>query len=137
MGFIYSPLNNYASFDLCVPEKMLSNPNIIMGLGDGGAHVGFILDGGSPAWLMTYWQKERKLFGIGETIRRLTSDTAEAVGLFDRGVIKPSKKADINVIDYDCLTFGKPYVAYDLPTGALPGWIIEGQQLDAQLMAAE
>ena len=166
MGFIYSPLNNYASFDLRVPEKMLSNPNVIMGLGDGGAHVGFILDAGFPTWLMTYWQKERKSFGIGETIRRLTSDTAAAAGLFDRGVIKPGKKADINIIDYDRLTFGKPYVAYDLPTGAkrllqkaegyeativsgevtyrhgeatgaLPGRVIEGQQLDEQLMAAE
>ncbi|MEM7748938.1 MAG: amidohydrolase family protein [Pseudomonadota bacterium] len=166
MGFIYSPLNNYASFDLRVPEKMLSNPNVIMGLGDGGAHVGFILDAGFPTWLMTYWQKERQSFGIGETIRRLTSDTAAAAGLFDRGVIKAGKKADINIIDYDRLTFGKPYVAYDLPTGAkrllqkaegyeativsgqmtyrngeatgaLPGRVIEGQKLDEQLMAAE
>ncbi|HUS96829.1 MAG TPA: amidohydrolase family protein, partial [Hyphomicrobiaceae bacterium] len=42
-GFIYSPLNNYAAFDTSVPEALLANPNCIMGLGDGGAHVGFIL----------------------------------------------------------------------------------------------
>ena len=117
-GFIYSPLNNYASYDMRVPEAMLSNPNVIMGLGDGGAHVGFILDAGFPTWLMTYWQKQRQTFTLPETIRRLTSDTAEAAGLRDRGVIKAGKKADINVIDYDRLSFSKPYVAYDLPTGA-------------------
>ncbi|MGI9421628.1 MAG: N-acyl-D-amino-acid deacylase family protein [Hyphomicrobiaceae bacterium] len=166
LGFIYSPLNNYASFDLSVPEQMLSNPNVIMGLGDGGAHVGFILDAGFPTWLMTYWQKERQTFSLPETIRRLTSDTAQASGLLDRGVIKVGKKADLNIIDYDRLSFGKPYVAYDLPTGAkrllqkadgysativsgavtyrdgnatgaLPGRVIEGQRLEEQLMAAE
>ena len=166
LGFIYSPLNNYASFDLRVPEAMLSNRNVIMGLGDGGAHVGFILDAGFPTWLMTYWQKQRGTFSLPETIRRLTSDTAEAAGLFDRGVIRTGKKADLNVIDYDRLSFSKPYVAYDLPTGAkrllqkadgyeativsgavtyrngeatgnLPGTVIEGQRLDEQLMAAE
>ncbi len=166
MGFIYSPLNNYASFDLTVPGKMLANRNVIMGLGDGGAHVGFILDAGFPTWLMTYWQKQRQEFSIGETIRRLTSDTAQAAGLLDRGLLKAGMKADINVIDYDRLAFGKPYVTYDLPsggkrllqkaegydttivsgevtyrngeaTGALPGRVIEGQRPDTQLMAAE
>ena len=165
-GFIYSPLNNYADFDLRVPEAMLSNSNVIMGLGDGGAHVGFILDAGFPTWLMTYWQKQRQVFSLPETIRRLTSDTASAAGLMDRGVIRAGKKADINVIDYDRLSFSKPYVTYDLPadgkrllqkaegydltvvsgevtyregeaTGALPGKVIEGQRLEEQLMAAE
>ncbi len=166
MGFIYSPLNNYASFDLRVPGEMLANRNVIMGLGDGGAHVGFILDAGFPTWLMTYWQKQRREFTIGETIRRLTSDTAEAAGLRDRGLIKIGKKADVNIIDYDKLKFGRPYVTYDLPaggkrllqkaegydativsgevtyrdgvaTGALPGRVIEGQRFDDHLMAAE
>ena len=145
---------------------MLANPNVIMGLGDGGAHVGFILDAGFPTWLMTYWQKERQEFALEETIRRLTSDTAQAAGLLDHGLIKSGKKADINIIDYDNLAFSKPYVTYDLPaggkrllqnaqgynvtivsgevtyrdgvaTGALPGRVIEGQRLDDQLLAAE
>ena len=80
-GFIYSPLNNYAVYDMSAPEAMLSNRNVIMGLGDGGAHVGFILDAGFPTWLMTYWQKQRRRFDLPEVIRRLTSDTTEAAGL--------------------------------------------------------
>ena len=116
-GFIYSPLVNYFDFNMSAVETMLSDPNVIMGLGDGGAHVGFILDAGFPTWLMTYWGRERGRFEMEEVIRRLTSDTAIAAGLHDRGIIAVGKKADLNVIDYDNVSFGKPYVTYDLPAG--------------------
>ncbi len=158
--FIFAPLVNYFNFDLSASEAMLANPNTIMGLGDGGAHVGFILDAGYPTWLMTYWGRERKRWGVAEIIRRLTSDTAKATGLADRGVIAVGKKADLNVIDWDHLDFGRPYVTFDLPsggrrllqraggyeativsgavtyrngeaTGKLPGRVVKGQQLAA------
>ena len=116
-GFIYSPLVNYYDFNMDVVETLLANPNVIMGLGDGGAHVGFILDAGFPTWLITYWGRERGRFSMPEVIRRLTSDTAIAAGLHDRGLIEVGRKADINVIDYDNVSFGKPYVTYDLPAG--------------------
>ena len=159
-NFIYSPLVNYANFDTSATEAMLADTNAIMGLGDGGAHVGFILDAGYPTWLMTHWSRERNRFPLTEVIRRLTSDTANAAGLHDRGVIAPGMKADLNVIDYDRLDFGRPYVTFDLPaggrrllqkasgytativsgtvtyrngeaTGALPGRVVQGQRLHA------
>ena len=165
-NFIYSPLNNYAAYDMRVPEAMLANPNVIMGLGDGGAHVGFILDAGFPTWLITHWQKERQRFSVSETIRRLTSDTAEAAGLLDRGIVRAGLKADLNILDYDKVGFGRPYVTYDLPaggkrllqkgegydativsgrvtyregeaTGDLPGAVIDGQRNGPVAMAAE
>ncbi len=116
-NFIYAPLVNYFNFDMSASEAMLANPNTIMGLGDGGAHVGFILDAGYPTWLMTYWERTRKRWSLPEVIRRLTSDTAVAAGLGDRGVIATGKKADLNVIDYDRLGFDRPYVTFDLPAG--------------------
>lgn len=116
-NFIYAPLVNYFDFDLSASEAMLDNPNTIMGLGDGGAHVGFILDAGYPTWLMTYWGRERKRWSLPEVVRRLTSDTARAAGLGDRGVIAVGKKADLNVIDYDTVGFDRPYVTFDLPSG--------------------
>ena len=116
-NFLYTPIVNYANYDMTAPEAMLANRNAIMGLGDGGAHVGFILDAGFPTWLMTYWCRERKRFALTDVIRRLTSDTASAVGLGDRGVVAVGRKADLNVIDFDRLTFGRPYVAFDLPAG--------------------
>ncbi len=116
-NFIYAPLVNYYNFDMSASEAMLDNPNTIMGLGDGGAHVGFILDAGYPTWLMTYWGRDRKRWSIPEVIRRLTSDPALAAGLGDRGVIAVGKKADLNVIDFDRLGFDRPYVTFDLPAG--------------------
>ena len=96
---------------------MLDDRNAIMGLGDGGAHVGFILDAGYPTWLLTYWGKTRNRWPLPELIRRLTSDPASAAGLSDRGVLAPGKKADLNIIDHDRLGFGRPYVTHDLPAG--------------------
>ena len=117
MGFIYVPFANYIDRNLDACEEMLANPNTIMGLGDGGAHVGFILDAGFPTWLLSYWVKERGSFELAEAVRRLTTDTAGVIGLNDRGRIGTGLRADINVIDFDRIGFGAPYVAYDLPTG--------------------
>jgi N-acyl-D-aspartate/D-glutamate deacylase len=50
-------------------------------------------------------------------IKRLTRDNAAAIGLNDRGLLRPGYKADINVIDYDRLQLHAPQVAYDLPSG--------------------
>ncbi len=159
-NFIYAPLVNYFNFDMSASEAMLDNRNTIMGLGDGGAHVGFILDAGYPTWLMTYWGRDRKRWSMPEVIRRLTSDPASAAGLGDRGIIATGKKADLNVIDQAALNFGRPYVTFDLPaggrrllqkaegyeativsgaityrngeaTGALPGRVVKGQRLAA------
>ncbi|GAA4491312.1 amidohydrolase family protein [Rhodococcus olei] len=118
MGFIYVPFTNYVSGDLSVCQEMLANRNTIMGLGDGGAHVGFIVDAGFPTWLLAYWVNERGFLSVSEAIRRLTSDTADEMGLGDRGRIAIGLRADLNVIDLARIGFGDPYVAYDLPNGA-------------------
>jgi N-acyl-D-aspartate/D-glutamate deacylase len=52
-----------------------------------------------------------------ELVRRLSSDTAQAAGLHDRGVLALGKKADVNVIDWNRLGCDKPYVVHDLPAG--------------------
>ncbi len=116
-NFIHCPISNYPNYSLDGTEQMLANKNVIMGLGDGGAHVGFILDAGYPTWLLTYWGRQKNRWPIEELVRRLTSDTASAAGLGDRGVIAVGKKADLNVIDYTNLDCGRPYVTYDLPAG--------------------
>ena len=43
--------------------------------------------------------------------------TAETVGLTDRGVLLPGKRADLNVIDFEALRLHVPEVVHDLPAG--------------------
>jgi N-acyl-D-aspartate/D-glutamate deacylase len=116
-NFIYMPLGNYAYGDLSMPETLLNNRNCIMGLGDGGAHVAFILDAGYQTWMLSHWGRDQKRWDVAEMIRRVTSDTAGAAGLMDRGVLRAGLKADVNVIDWDRLGAGAPYVVSDLPAG--------------------
>ena len=115
--FIYTTISSYAYGDLRMAEELLGNRNCIMGLGDGGAHVGFILDAGFQTWMLTHWGRTLNRFSPQELIRRMTSDTAGAAGLHDRGILRPGLKADINVIDWDQLGADKPYIAHDLPAG--------------------
>jgi N-acyl-D-aspartate/D-glutamate deacylase len=117
--FIFAPLVNYAEFNLEPCRELLSHSNAIVGLGDGGAHVGFISDASFPTYLLSYWGRDRSSgrYPLTELVRRQTSDTARAVGLFDRGVIAPGFKADLNVIDFDKLRLAAPVMHYDLPAG--------------------
>ena len=114
-NFIYCPLVNFAFNNLEACEIMLRDKNAIMGLGDGGAHVGFILDAGFPTWLIDYWCNKMHKFSKEETIRRLTSDTANAAGLSDRGKIQKGYKADLNILDWNNVKAGNPFIVNDLP----------------------
>jgi len=70
--------------------------------------------------MLTHWTRDRTRGDKVElpwAIKRITNDNARAIGLNDRGQLKPGFKADINVIDYDRLALGYPQVAYDLPSG--------------------
>jgi N-acyl-D-aspartate/D-glutamate deacylase len=54
---------------------------------------------------------------VGRVVEQLTSATAAAVGLHDRGILAPGMRADVNVIDFDILACEVPVMAYDLPAG--------------------
>jgi N-acyl-D-amino-acid deacylase len=54
---------------------------------------------------------------IEQAIRMLTRDPAEAVGLGDRGLLRPGYKADLNIIDLASLSLHAPEVRRDLPGG--------------------
>ncbi|WP_293908228.1 amidohydrolase family protein [Phenylobacterium sp.] len=168
-AFLFFPMHNYVEGSLENVRAMLANPNTLSGLSDGGAHVGAICDVSLPTFMLSYWCRDRTRglrFDLAETIRGQTKDTADAVGLNDRGVVAPGYLADLNVIDFDRLKLNVPYMVYDLPTaarrlmqdaqgyvatiksgqviyregqatGALPGRLIRGRQSAPQRLAAE
>ena len=51
------------------------------------------------------------------TIKMQTSETAQLLGINDRGILEEGYKADINVIDYDNLILHEPEIINDLPAG--------------------
>ena len=117
--FLFVPFTNYADGDLEACREMLTHPDTVFGLGDGGAHVGIIADASFPTWFVSHWARDRKQgrLPVGWVVEQLTSRTAHAVGLRDRGVVAEGMKADLNVIDFDHLACESPAMAYDLPAG--------------------
>uniref|UniRef100_UPI0025E0248A N-acyl-D-amino-acid deacylase family protein n=1 Tax=Novosphingobium sp. TaxID=1874826 RepID=UPI0025E0248A len=117
--FLFAPFANYAHCNLDACGEMMASKHTVMGLGDGGAHVGLISDASFPTYLLSHWGRDRAhgRFEIPWLVKRQTSDTARAVGLFDRGVIALGMKADLNVIDFDRLAVAAPEMAFDLPAG--------------------
>ncbi|MGH6872153.1 MAG: N-acyl-D-amino-acid deacylase family protein [Rhizomicrobium sp.] len=118
-AFLFSPFANYTSFNLDCCGEMIASPDTVMGLGDGGAHVGIISDGSYPTYLLSHWGRDRAYgrFDLGYLVKRQTADTARAVGLMDRGVVAPGMKADLNVIDFARLRVEAPVMKFDLPAG--------------------
>jgi N-acyl-D-aspartate/D-glutamate deacylase len=118
-ALLYVPLLNYSDGNLDAAGEMLEHPNTIVGLGDGGAHVGTICDASFPTTLLTLWGRDRDhgRLDLPFLVHRQTQATARAVGLLDRGVLAPGYRADVNVIDFDRLTARKPEMRYDLPAG--------------------
>lgn len=119
-ALILFPFLNYANDSLAPSLEMMRHPHTILGLGDGGAHVGMICDGSFPTSMLTHWTRDRTRgdrLPLEWVIKAQTHDTAAAVGLLDRGLLKQGYKADINVINYAQLKLHRPSIAYDLPAG--------------------
>jgi N-acyl-D-aspartate/D-glutamate deacylase len=120
-GIVLTPFFNYAYGDLSFSYEVHKHPGTRMGLADAGAHCGVVCDGGTPTFMLTHWTRDRTRgpkLPLEHVVRRQTRETAELYGLSDRGALTPGLRADINVIDYDHLTFGAARMAHDLPAGA-------------------
>ncbi len=168
-GMLYHPFLNYAGGSLDPSFAMLNHRDTVPGLSDGGAHVGMICDGSFPTSNLVHWTRDRTRgprIALEAMVAMQTRDTAQTVGLMDRGLIAPGYRADLNVIDYEALTLEAPRVAYDLPaggrrltqrahgyvatlvggvvtyrdgepTGALPGRLVRGGKSAPMALAAE
>jgi N-acyl-D-amino-acid deacylase len=103
-----------------VGSIILKHPDALLGLGDGGAHYGMICDAGLPTYFLLHWvghDDPDKRVPLPRAIKMLASDTAQAVGLGDRGRIAAGMKADLNVIDMARLHLHAPRPVRDLPAG--------------------
>ncbi len=120
-GLIWVPVQNYSDGNLDPEYDMITNPDTIVGISDGGAHCGAIVDASAPTLMLTHWVRDRTRgprLGLEYAVKRQTSDLARFYGLPDRGLLKPGMRADINLIDFTRLKMNQPFMASDLPTGA-------------------
>ena len=99
--------------------EILRNKDMLLGLGDGGAHLDMLCDSGYPTYVLGTWVRERKALSLEEAVRRMTSDPADFFGIRDRGRIAAGMAADIAIFDPATVASGgRPERLYDLPGGA-------------------
>ncbi|MFS0900262.1 N-acyl-D-amino-acid deacylase family protein [Mycolicibacterium litorale] len=112
-------LGNYENNSLDTVGQLMRRDDVVLGLGDGGAHYGMICDASFPTFLLAHWTRDRPTgrLSVAEAVRELTSVPAGVAGLADRGRIAVGYKADLNVIDHAALRLHKPVVTHDLPAG--------------------
>ena len=113
------PTLNFARRNHDALYGMLSDPNTVVGLGDGGAHCNLICDASSTTYLLTHWVRGRRgeRLTLEHAIKKQCADNADLYGLSDRGRLTVGRRADVNVIDFDRLELGQPYLTHDLPAG--------------------
>lgn len=126
-NFLYYPFMNYAEGSLDASLEMMKDENTVLGLGDGGAHLGSICDASFTTHMVTHWTRDRQRgeqLPIETVVKWHTQDTARAVGLCDRGLLAAGYKADIIIFDYDALRLHEPKMVRDLPAGG--GRLVQG-----------
>src|SRR4029434_5183217 len=117
---LFTPFANYAEFNLDCCREMIMSDDCVMGLGDGGAHVGTICDASYTTYLLSHWGRDRsrgEKIPLEILVKSQAHDTARAVALNDRGIVAPGMKGDLNVIDFAKLRVRTPQIVHDLPAG--------------------
>jgi N-acyl-D-amino-acid deacylase len=119
-AFLMLPFFNFVGGSQDAIHDMLVHPATVSGLSDGGAHCRMICDASIPTYLITHWARDRSRgprLQLEQVVKMQTADTAELVGLSDRGTIEVGRRADLNVIDLERLGLGFPRAVDDLPAG--------------------
>jgi N-acyl-D-aspartate/D-glutamate deacylase len=99
--------------------EILNNPAMLLGLGDGGAHLDMLCDSGYPTYVLGTWVRERKVLTLEHAVQRMTSDPADFFGITDRGRLLVGLAADLAIFDPATVgSVGRPERRYDLPGGA-------------------
>ncbi len=66
-------------------REIIKDPNVVIGLGDGGAHLSQLCDACYSTHLLGHWVREDGALSLEQAVHRLTGATAALFGLNDRG----------------------------------------------------
>ena len=106
------------NFDEDEVEEILQDPNVVLGLGDGGAHLSQLCDACYATYLLGHWVRERQALTLERAVHMLTGRTAQVFGIRDRGLLQQGRPADAVVFDPQTIGAGPLQRVYDLPAGA-------------------
>jgi N-acyl-D-amino-acid deacylase len=112
-------LHGEINVDDAAVAKILTYPNAVIGLSDGGAHVQFQAGFGFSTRLLAEWVRDKGVMSLEQAVRRLTFDPATIFGLYDRGLLRPGMAADIVIFDPDTVRPLPTDIVRDFPAG---GW---------------
>lgn len=110
-----TPVSN---FDEDEVEEILRDPNVILGLGDGGAHAAQLCDACYATHLLGYWVRERGALTLEHAVHMLTGRPANIYGITDRGLLAVGRPADVVVFDPATVGAGALERVNDFPGGA-------------------
>ena len=90
----------------------------ILGLSDGGAHLGQLCDAPGPTTLLGKWVREREVISVEHAVHSLTQKIAKIFGFVDRGELAAGKKADVVVFDPATVDSGPLRRVRDFPANS-------------------
>jgi N-acyl-D-aspartate/D-glutamate deacylase len=98
--------------------KLISRPEVMIGLSDAGAHVSQHCEAGSPTYMLREWVYKNPVMSLERAVKRVTSEPADFLGLKGKGRIQAGMDADLVV--FDPATVGTRPLEWvnDLPGGA-------------------
>jgi len=100
-------------------KENLVDPNVLIALGDGGAHVDMLCDAGYPTYLLGTWVRERQIMNLEQAVARLTAQPADLFGIKGRGRLAVGNAADIAIFDPERIgSASRGERRFDLPGGA-------------------
>jgi len=106
------------NFDEDEVRELLQDPNVVLGLGDGGAHLSQLCDACYPTHLLGHWVRELGALTLERAVQMLTSRPAQVFGIRDRGLLAEGRPADVVVFDPHSVGAGPLERVHDLPAGA-------------------
>jgi N-acyl-D-aspartate/D-glutamate deacylase len=98
--------------------KLITLPEVMLGLSDAGAHVSQLCEAGSPTYTLREWVYNNPVMSLETAIRRLTSEPADFLELKTKGRIRAGMDADMVVFDPATVGARPLEWANDLPGGA-------------------
>lgn len=100
-----------------IPE-LITDPRVLIGLSDGGAHVDMLCDAGYCTYLLGTWVRDKQVMTLERAIQRITTEPARFFGIQGRGQLAVGMAADLAIFDYHTVGSAKrPEMRYDLPGG--------------------